>query len=188
MNFELLMSGVDVQPMLAELIAHPELWNIDPERLSSAGPHRETDDIWIRYRDKTPHKVSGDWSGFADIHIPVWYPAIELLPQAGKLSMDLMSTVRGEMLGGVLIYRVPAGKQIYIHTDTGWHPEYFEKYNLALQSQDGCSFYYPETGESMEAKTGDLHWFRNTVPHGVKNDSDQDQIILTFCIKPYSGN
>lgn len=182
-NFLKLAEAVDVQLLIEELQSHPELWNRDAERLSHVGPHRETDDIWIRYRDKAPNTESGDWSNFADEHIPIWYAADLHLPAARHLALDLMSFVRGEMLGGVLLYRVPAGKQIYIHTDTGWHPEYFDKYNLAIQSQPGCSFYYPETGESMEAVTGDLHWFRNTVPHGVKNESDRDQIILTFCIK-----
>lgn len=183
MNFLKIANDVDVLPLMAELSNHPELWDRDVERLSVNGPHRETDDIWIRYRDKTEHVAKNNWSEFADIHIPIWYPSAADLPSAVRLALDLMAHTRGEMLGGVLLYRVPAGKQIYIHTDTGWHPEYFDKYNLALQSQSGCSFYYPETGESMEAVTGDLHWFRNTVPHGVKNESDQDQIILTFCIK-----
>lgn len=182
-NFLKLAENVNVVPLMTELGAHPELWNRDAERLMLHGPHRETDDIWIRYRDKSQNVEQKDWSNFSDEHVPVWYPAVDVLPFAKHLALDLMTFTRGEMLGGVLLYRVPAGKQIYLHTDQGWHPNYFDKYNLALQSQPGCSFFYPETSESMEALTGDLHWFRNTVPHGVINESQDDQLILTFCIK-----
>ena len=74
-----------------------------------------------------------------------------------------------------------------VHTDTGWHAEYFEKFNINIQSQAGCEFYYPMHNEAMTSNTGDIYWFRNTVPHGVRNNSDKDQIILTVCVKPFKG-
>lgn len=181
-NF-LRIGSFDPVPLALELQRHPELWNQHPARLSPKGPHYQTDDIWLRYKDQTENVASGDWSDFADLHVPVWYPAIQVLPSARKLLFDLMARVEGEWLGGVLIYRVPPGKEILPHTDRGWHPEYFDKFNFAIQSQKGCSFYYPQHGEAMQSVTGDVHWFRNTVPHGVKNDSDDDQIILTVCVK-----
>ena len=185
MNFQQMAAGLDVRPLMAQLRAHPELWDQDPERLSTRGPHYQTHDIWLRYKEKASNIASGDWSNFSDEHIPIWYPASKVLTAAMPLVFDLMAAVKGEMLGAVLIYSVPAGKEILPHTDMGWHPNYFEKYNISLQSQDGCAFYYPETGESMESKTGDLFWFCNTVPHGVRNISDREQLILTVCIKPF---
>lgn len=181
--FHRLAAGLDFSPLVAQLAAHPELWDQDKERLSERGPHRQTHDIWLRYRDKAPHVTSGDWSGFADPHIPIWYPAAKVLTAARPMLDALMTAVRGEMLGGVLIYSVPPGAEIFVHTDTGWHPQYFAKFNFALQSQPGCAFYYPEHGQEMCAETGDLHWFRNTVPHGVRNTSEREQLILTACIR-----
>lgn len=181
--FQKLASGVAVEPLMAQLSANPDLWDRDVERLSDRGPHHQTHDIWLRYRDKAPHVASGDWSGFADPHVPIWYPAAEVLSATRPMLDALMAATRGEMLGGVLIYSVPAGAEILVHTDTGWHPEYFAKFNVALQSQAGCAFYYPDHGQEMCAETGDLHWFRNTVPHGVRNTSDCDQLILTACIR-----
>lgn len=186
-NFAKMAEGLDVAPLMRELGAHPELWNRDPERLSERGPHYQTHDIWLRYKDKAENVATGDWSNFSDEHIPIWYPAAKALPAAMPLVFDLMAAVRGEMLGAVLVYSVPPGREILVHTDMGWHPNYFEKYNFSLQSQAGCSFYYPETGESMESVTGDLYWFRNTVPHGVRNTSDREQLILTACVKPFEG-
>lgn len=181
--FDKLAVGLDFAPLMAQLDAHPELWDRDPERLSQRGPHWQTHDIWLRYKDKAENVASGDWRNFSDEHIPVWYPADEVLTAARPLVFELMARVQGEMLGGVLIYRVPPGAQILPHTDMGWHPNYFAKFNFALQSQDGCAFFYPDHGQEMRAETGDLHWFRNTVAHGVRNASDRDQLILTACIR-----
>jgi len=181
--FDRLDQGMDLQPVLDQLESNPQLWNRDPERLSPRGPHWQTRDIWLRYKDKSENVVSGDWSNFSDEHIPIWYPAAEALPAARELALDLMARVRGEMLGAVLIYDVPPGAEILPHTDMGWHPGYFAKFNFALQSQDGCAFFYPDHDQEMRAVTGDLHWFRNTVPHGVRNTSDRSQLILTVCIR-----
>lgn len=182
MNFKLLQKGVPVANLLAELEAKPHLWDANPLRLFREGPHWQTHDIWLRYKDDTENKKTGDYSNFNDPHHPIWYPPFYELPATVPLLFGLMAAVQGEHLGGALIYSIPPGKEIFVHSDPGWHAHYHAKFNFALQSQSGCSFYYPDTGESMEAETGDLHWFRNTVPHGVKNNSDRDQIILTCTI------
>jgi len=186
-HFYKIAEGVDVAPLMSELVSQPELWDVDNERITSNMPHYQTHDIWLRYNDKRPFIEKGSFVGFNDPHIPIWYPAINALPSAKKLIFDLMAKVDGEMLGGVLLYNVPAGKEILIHTDTGWHAEYFEKFNINIQSQPGCEFYYPDANEAMTSNTGDVYWFRNTVPHGVRNNSDKDQIILTACIKTFRG-
>ena len=40
--------------------------------------------------------------------------------------------------------------------------------------------------EAMTSNTGDVYWFKNTIPHGVKNDSADEQIVMTVCIKTHS--
>ncbi len=187
-NFLQIASGIDVTPLAMELARQPELWNVYAERLTVPGsPHRETDDIWLRYKDRTENAATGAYGNFADPHEAIWYPGFYKLPSARKLIFDLCARVESERLGGVLIYRVPAGKQIYVHEDKGWHPEYFDKFNIAVQSQPGCAFYYPEQGEAMKQVTGDVHWFRNTIPHGVVNESSDDQIILTVCVRTHAS-
>ncbi|HTD89237.1 MAG TPA: hypothetical protein VK663_01125 [Burkholderiales bacterium] len=188
MNFLKISSGIDVMPLAMELARQPELWNQITTRLAFAGsPHRESDDIWMRYKDQSANIASGDFSDFADEHDPIWYPAFYKLPSSAKFIFDLMAYVKAERLGGVIIYRVQPGKQIYLHADQGWHPEYYDKFNLAIQSQPGCAFYYPDQGEAMEQVTGDMHWFRNTVRHGVINKSDHDQIIMTVCVRTHAS-
>ena len=179
-NFMQIGSNVNVMPLLMDLQRQPFLWNKNPCRLSKRGPHYETSDIFLRYKDETENFESGDFSNFSDKHIPVWYKAIDHLPYVKKLCFDLMATVNGEMLGGVLLYRVRPGEKIHKHTDQGWHAKSFEKYNICLQSNEKSKFCYEN--EEMVQKPGDLHWFCNTVPHWVVNEGDTDHIILTICI------
>lgn len=185
-NFLKIAQGVDVGPLALEIARQPGLWNQHMRRLTIDGsPHRETDDIWLRYKESASNEKSGDWTSFYAEHDPVWYDGYYALPAARKLIFDLMARVEGERLGGIIIYRVPAGKQIYVHTDEAWHAQYYEKFNFSIKSQPGCVFYYPKNDEGMESNTGDVFWFKNTVPHGVLNQSKEDQIIMTVCIKTH---
>ena len=183
-NFLKIAQNVDVLPLALEIARQPELWNRNDHRLSQTGsPHRETDDIWLRYKVAAEE----DKSKFHEPHESVWYPAFYSLPTARKLIFDLMARVEGERLGGILIYRVPAGKQIYVHTDSAWHAQFYEKFNISISSNPNVHFYYPEHDNAMSSNTGDVYWFKNTIPHGVKNMSQNDQIIMTVCIKTHKS-
>ena len=96
-NFHKIAEGVDVAPLMNELMAQPELWDINSERITPNMPHYQTHDIWLRYNDKTSFIEKGSFVGFNDPHIPVWYPAIEALPAAKRLIFDLMAALNGEM-------------------------------------------------------------------------------------------
>lgn len=183
-NF-LKIDDVDIAALLAELDAHPELWNRNPCRLSKRGPHHETDDIFLRYKDERPNLSSGDWSDFSDEHIPTWYAAIDDLPAARPLIFALMAKLAGEMLGGVFIYRMAPGARIYGHVDRGWHPQYFEKFNVCLRSNALASFNYAE--DAMVQAPGEVHWFRNDVTHSVVNAGDAEHIVMTVCIRMDAG-
>jgi uncharacterized cupin superfamily protein len=179
-NFMQVASGVDVEPLLTQVLAQPELWNKNPCRLSKRGPHHETQDMFLRYRDETPFVESGDWSGFADAHLPVWNKTSDYLSAARPLIFNLMTHVLGEVLGGVFLYKVEPGKRIYPHVDRGWHAAYFDKFNICLNSNPRARFQYD--GEAMVQAPGDVHWFRNDVTHEVINEGATDHIILTVCI------
>lgn len=179
-NFLQIARGVDVLPLLLEVNRQPELWDKNPVRLSDNGPHSQTHDIWLRYKDETENVENKDYSNFGDPHDGVWYPAYYHLPSARRMIFDLMSRVEGERLGGVLIYTVPPGKEILPHIDTGWHVDYYDKFNICLQSNPKARFCY-ETEEFVQFP-GDVHRFVNNVSHWVKNDGEEDHIVLTVCI------
>lgn len=181
-NFLKISDGVDVMPLLYELHRQPHLWDKNPVRLLPEGPHYQTHDIWLRYKDESENKASGNYANFGDPHDGVWYPAYYALPSARRLIFGLMARVEGERLGGVLIYKVPPGKKILPHTDAGWHVDFYDKFNVCLQSNAKAYFYY-EDGEAMFARAGDVHRFVNNKQHGVVNDGDENHIILTVCIR-----
>lgn len=183
-NFLKILDGVDYVPLLLELHRQPQLWNQNPVRLLPTGPHHETKDIWLRYKDESENKASGNYANFGDPHDGVWYPAFYALPNARKIIFGLMARVEGERLGGVLIYKVPPGKQIHPHTDTGWHVDFYEKFNVCLQSNQKAYFYY-EDGERMYARPGEVHRFVNNTNHGVINEGEDDHIVLTVCIRTH---
>lgn len=186
MNSLRLAQNVSVVNLMLELHRQPELWNRNPARLVAHGPHRETDDIWLRYKDETEHKKAGDYSHFADEHDAIWYPAYYALPACRPLIFNLMTAICGERLGGVLIYRIPPGKKIHPHVDSGWHVDYYDKFNVYLQADQRTAFVY-ENGEEIRAVSGDVYHFVNNITHTVVNTGLQDHIVMTVCIRIDKG-
>ena len=178
--------GIDIAPLMTELEANPELWDANNLRRTADGtPHSGMSDIWVRYNDVRPYLEAQDLTGFNDPHLPVWYPAFDVLPSLKKIIFDLMAKVEGEMLGGVLITRIPPGEGIKPHTDSSWHVDYFDKYYVSLKSAEGANFYCDHDGvtEHLNPDVGECWLFDNHKNHWVENNSDQDRITLIVCIR-----
>jgi hypothetical protein len=181
-NYLKIAEHVDVGPLLLEVQRQPKLWDKNPARLNPQGPHAQTHDIWLRFKDETENAESGNYDSFKAPHVSVWYPPYYALPAARTLIFGLMSRVEGEILGGVLIYSIPPGARILPHIDHGWHVDYFEKFNICLQSNPQTRFIFRANGEEMVAARGDVHHFFNNVEHEVVNDGQDEHIVMTVCI------
>jgi hypothetical protein len=180
-HFELIADRVPVDGVLVELEANPQLWNQHSARKTAPGtPHAQMSDIWVRY---APWPFGPGI--LEDPHVPVWYPAWEKLPSLRPLVFDLMARVQGEMLGGVLITKIPPGCVIDPHADAGWHVEYYEKFYLSLQSEPGAKFgcSHRQVNEELEPKPGEVWLFDNRKMHWVDNQSDRDRITCIICIR-----
>lgn len=185
-HFQHITSGVDVSPLVAELRAHDELWDAHRIRKTAYGtPHRGMSDIWVRYNDVAPFEATGDYRTFNDRHVPIRYPAWSLLPSVRTVVMPLMALVQGEMLGGILITRIPPGGSIDAHTDHGWHAEYYDKFYVSVQNGPGAAFWCEADGirESIEPDAGEIWYFNNQKLHGVENRSTSDRIAMIVCIR-----
>lgn len=176
-HFLHIVEGIDVAPLRAALQAKPNLFGQHRARAEAYGsPHTAMSDIWVRYNhidNLGPH--------FNDEHDAVWYPAYAELPELDAILFPLMTLVRGERLGGVLITKLPPGGEIAQHVDGGWHAGYYDKFYIAVQNGHGALFNFP-SGDIV-AQPGDCFWFDNSVPHGVVNGSDEDRLALIVCIK-----
>lgn len=180
-----ILSGVVVvEPLMQQIEENPDLWDRDTLRTSfyPNSPHREVSDIWLRYRSMDEFDPERP-ELFAGPHKSVWYPAETILTCAWGLIEPICKIVDCEELGGVLITKIPPGKQVYPHNDGGpWHPEYYaSKYLLLLKSAPGQVFSFED--EAHEGETGDLFIFDNRHTHWVVNNSDVDRVSLILAIK-----
>lgn len=182
MNNFSLIGSVPIARLLTQLKSHPEFWNQYRERLEAyETPHADVSDIWLRYRDRS--EFTGSWADFAnEAHECVWYPAADALSAVRDIAFELMTWVRGERLGGILITRIPPGGEVKPHIDGGYNARTYDKFAVVLEAAPGQAMYYDN--ETMAGVPGQVFWFRNDIRHWVKNESDVERITLIICIQP----
>jgi hypothetical protein len=191
--------GMDIiRKIQLELKNNPQVWNLyDFRRKDPSSPHHGLDDIWIRYQhiDDVNPNIENNLAMQIYPHESVWYPCIKYLPSIKELAYDIMSRVKGERLGGILITRIKPGNMCKRHVDTGsWHAAYYNckiavqlecapdlNYHAGLSLIPQQAFCFPD--EHFCARQGDYYWFDNQQPHWVINNSGVDRITIIFCIR-----
>lgn len=180
-SFIKVASDFDVIGLKRALISQPTLFGERKDRATYGGsPHGAMTDIWVRYNHPDNLK-SGGLGVFNQEHDSVWYPVADRIPEVKPIVFRLMALVEGERLGGVLITKLPPGGRIAPHIDRGWHAGYYEKFYVPVQNGPGGVFGFDDG--DLDAREGEVFWFRNDVPHWVNNDSKADRISMIVCIK-----
>lgn len=178
MNITPLPYAFDVKPLREELAAHPEAWNQHRWRTEHPrSPHRECSDVWIRYNaleNLGPH--------FNDEHESVWYPIVDQLPTARRIS-ETVADLRHQRLCGVLITKVPAGGKVYRHIDRGWHAENTDKVGVMVEGNSDQQFSFDDSSHRCQA--GECFWFCNQAAHWVYNDTGDDRVTLIVCLRKH---
>lgn len=176
-----LVRGIDVSKAVAQLDAHPELWDQYTLRTTFyETPHKAVSDIWVRY-NAIENLNPDNLPAFNDEHDSVFYPAWHVLTELRPIVFDTMRYVLGERLGGILITRIPPHGEVAPHIDRGWHAEYYSKFAISLRAAPGQTFCF-EDGE-FESTTGDMWTFDNSFTHWVKNPTDQERMTLIICAR-----
>lgn len=179
-NFQLMMTNVDVVPLLNAVMRNAHLWNQHKLRTTHENtPHSAVSDIWLRFNDLSLYE--NQEAKVLDEHESINYPAFAVLPQARPLIFGLMNAVQGERLGRCLITRLAPGDRITKHADSGSHAAYFDRYHVVLQGHPGCVFNCGN--ETVQMRTGEVWWFQNQIEHEVINDSAADRIHLIVDIR-----
>lgn len=174
MNIQHIGGGLDVTPIYWRLLENPQLWNEHTARTEDAdSPHHGLDDIWARFGSE-----EDAITGVA--HEADWYPSADIL-DIKPLCQAVMDFVGGKELGGVLITRIPAGKECRPHQDHGWHARTYQKFAVQIASAPGQFFCFD--GEQLETRPGDLFWFDNQHTHWVTNPTQYERITLIICIR-----
>jgi hypothetical protein len=193
-HFKLVGIGFDVFPYLAQLYAHPELWeqSRDFRKVSryngELSPHRESQDIWVRHQNYESLGAYDTEEGRESLFksaISEWYPESLKLPAAMDMAENVCRHLGAIQLGGHYIIKIPAGKKVYPHVDFSWHSTYYNKYMVILKTQPGVVFGWENSG-NLIPMTGDLWNFQNNTKHWVYNDSDEDVIIATFSVRTFN--
>ncbi len=173
--------GLDVAPVVRQLLARPELWDQNPSRrVYENSPHAEMQDIWVRACAPS----GAGLQPYSKPHESVWWPAADQLPALMPVIDTILRVVGAKRLGGVLVTKVPPGKSVLPHCDKGgWHADYYTtKVYVCLQGNEKCTVWCE--GETAVMKSGEAWVFDNLVLHGLENDGDTDRIsaiIATRC-------
>lgn len=164
-------------PLLHAVRVRSDLWNTETLRTAhELTPHREVDDILLRFNDLEKWKTQADAASVLDEQESVAMPGWAALPQARTLVFDLMRRFEAVRLGRVLITRLPPGGRIEPHEDGGAHAAYYERVHVVLQGQPGSLFHCG--GETVCMRTGEAWWFDNSQTHSVENNSADDRIHM----------
>ena len=184
MNFNKVLSGIheEVEAALVEIEKNKDLWGYLPIRTSFEGsPHSEVVDIPLRgpeiKMDKTLDMLQGEV-------LCVNYPAMVQFPHIYHLCLNLMSFVRGEMLGRVVITKLPPLGKIAPHIDEGYSANLYDRYHIVLNADAGNTFIV--NGEEQVMEEGEVWWVNNHVLHSVENRGEADRIHIIVDIMRYN--
>jgi mannose-6-phosphate isomerase-like protein (cupin superfamily) len=179
-HFPLIHQGLDVAPILADLDAAPDLWDLYHERRTSPGsPHGEMQDIWVRTRARGDLE---DPDAFRKPFWPVFYDAWHRLPSIQPVVWALMGMTKGTHLGQILLTRIPPGHRVHTHVDRGWSVDYWDrKFYVVLQGNAQCVNQCVD--ECVVMPTGSIFEFENRLPHSVQNDGETTRISLIVTLR-----
>jgi hypothetical protein len=173
-NFQKLAAGIVINPLLLQVLRHDELWDKEhiESRWKEGYPEIDVSEILVRY-------PIGDES--EDIQCE-WRASSALLPAARELSLSVMTHVRGEQLGRVVLTRLGPGKVIYPHADTvGAYTNFYTRFHVPLKSDERVVFRCGDERTSMCA--GELYWFDKSLVHTIENRGLDDRINLIIDVR-----
>lgn len=192
-DFNLVAQGFNVWPYVAQLRAHPELWENSrdfrkvPRYGGQLSPHRDSHDIWVRHQNYENLGAYDTPEGCESIMKPEvseWYPEAKKLPAAMDMAAQVCMRLGAIQLGGSYVIKIEAGKKVHPHSDWSWHSTYYNKYMVILKTQPGVVFGWERSG-NLIPEVGDLWNFENDTSHWVHNDSDEDMLIATFSVRTF---
>jgi quercetin dioxygenase-like cupin family protein len=165
-HFREVLTGIDPAPLLAQLSDRPELWGTETEwtrKKPESVIYRE-ENIVLRYL------TGGDREHWDR-------PAFRLLSEARPIVQRLLGAV-GDILGLVVITRLPPGGSIAEHTDQWLHnePRLWHRHQVPLAVSPRCRFRCGD--EELWMRPGSAYWFDNGQLHSVENESNEERVSM----------
>jgi hypothetical protein len=172
-NFSCHRRGVDVQPLLSELLSNQSAWFEQTGRQRRAAVQAETNAIPIRGLRRS--MVNGRRR--RDVHETRYTSLAERFPETVAL-LEALATGLDGRLGRAKFARLPPGGQVLPHVDRGEYYAVRDRFHLVIDSNGGSVLRAGE--EEVRMKTGELWWFDNKALHSARNGSDSPRIHLVF--------
>ena len=173
--FKLIRSGVDVAPMLEEVLSQEEAWLLNTDRQERIRVQRDTNTIFIRGAAQRPdlNLNENQESRFTRVS--------ELFPLAVKFMTDFAHEMNAE-LSRATIVRLKPNSQVFRHVDIGSYYFIRDRYHLVLQSSEGSVLM--SGGEQVRMREGEIWWFNNKQYHEAYNESGDWRIHYIFDLLP----
>jgi len=169
--FKLIRSGVDVAPLLEEVVSQAQAWLIDTQRQDRIRVQRDTNTIFLRTAVPRP-----------DLHINENQESrLTSVSQLFPRALAFMTEFAREMnchLSRATIVRLKPKSQVLRHIDVGSYYFLRDRFHLVLQSSAGSVLM--SGGEQVRMQEGELWWFDNKQYHEAYNESDEWRIHYIF--------
>lgn len=166
-NFKLLGTDLPVGPLLEALAEQEHLYEDIPSNLRNTYPgsaHFDTQSILLRWCFPFNERTA-----FNDL-VAVDYPAVWFLcKQVAPVLNALVALTDSQHVGRVMVNRLRAHGEIAPHIDEGAYSDFYQRFHVCLDSDDGNTFFCG--GESVQMKPGEAWWFNHKREHFVLNQS-----------------
>jgi quercetin dioxygenase-like cupin family protein len=174
--FKLLQSGVDPEPLMAEIAAIDNAFDENRGRQEKIAVQREAKAIPLRGLRAS---AVGERQR-RDVHESRWTNGSQRYPLACAFLEQAAGQYNG-LLSRAKIVCLPPGHKVYPHIDRGEYYRLRNRYHLVLKSTGS---WMRAGDEEVRMRTGELWWFDNDQVHEASNDGDVDRIHLIFDLLP----
>jgi quercetin dioxygenase-like cupin family protein len=171
-NF-LLHKKYDISKIQKYILKYSSEWDIDTSR-QQFPTHRETKSVFL-------YKTALSWDGQSPYKVNELFDSSELKGLVDPIIFDFQKIHNG-VVGQALLVRLPSGKSIPEHSDSGYYLLNSRRHHLPIYSEGLTEF--TVNGETVKMQEGECWEINNAKIHSVKNKGSQDRIHLIFDIVP----
>ena len=180
-HFTYVARGVDIEPLVAELDAAPEMWFADTSRQRNIRCQRHTRNIFLR----APRKPLPPGAKNAnDVHESRIARSARKFPRALAYCESVADSLGGTLGRATLVTLLPRGR-VFPHVDAGAYYRIRDRFHLVLKSARGSPLAAGD--ERVVMHPGELWAFDNKARHWADNPSDEARVHLIFDVLPVPG-
>ena len=181
LHFTRLAEDLEIEPLLAELDAEPDMWFADTSRQRKVRCQRNTLNIFLR----APKKPLAPGAKNAnDVHESRLTRAAARFPRTLAFC-EKIADEWGAALGRATLVALLPRSRVYPHIDTGAYYRIRDRFHLVLRSPEGSPLAAGD--ETVVMREGEFWVFDNRVRHWAENLSNEPRVHLIFDLLPSPG-